>query len=122
MADGLNEGGEKVCGDSYVDAVDQEIYASGITGGAVRIVRRTLFGQSESSKTVKGDRAGHWDRHDIGNHQEKEFFFELVFPVVVFVDRKIVLFTPLPVSYATSFLLRDAGAPLIKKDLMNQLL
>ena len=49
------------------------------------------------------------------------FFFEKMFPVVIGMKRKIILFAPLPDSKATGFLISKSDGPFLKMDLMKLL-
>ena len=58
-----------------------------------------------------------------GNNVRKSlvdnFFFEKVFPVIIGVERKIILFTPLPDSKAAGFLIGKSDGPFLKMDLVK---
>ena len=51
--------------------------------------------------------------------QIDDFFLEKVFPVVVSVNGKVVLLTPLYDGQATGFLIGEPGSPFLKMSLMK---
>lgn len=56
--------------------------------------------------------------HDI-NGLINNFFLEKMLPVVIGVERKIILFAPLPDSKAAGFLICKSDGPFLKMDLMK---
>ena len=56
---------------------------------------------------------------NMDENRKKVLCFEKMFPVVIGVERKIILFTPLPDSKAAGFLICKSDGPFLKMDLMK---
>lgn len=63
-----------------------------------------------------------YNRNDIRENLITHFFLKYTFPVVISVDGKVIIFTPLLDSKTTCFLINKALSPFIKMELMKFLI